>query len=492
MAMLRTFVIMLLAAIAVAGCARGPDEAQLADDLQARLDGFASGLFELAWLRRAGSAPEASVNGEEAAILYFDAELTLTRDYDLAAWDSPGIAALADLLGAAEHGLFGIARDGNATGDSLQVHGSMRYRLSDGTWAPLAYVGAEEEMAPGPFDNVAAPSRAVALLDQIGAMMQDPDLDLTGPEGTVVASELEAAWWNIQQRLERINALYVVASGPLSGEYWQLARAYVRFLNRRGIRVANRVTNGSVENARVLASGEADVALIQSDVAGQAYRGEGPFAGDGPMEDLRALATLYPEPVHVVVLAESGIDTVADMMGRRVDIGPLGSGTRGNALAILGAHGLDDSNLAGVEGRALPEALSALARGETDAVFATIGVSASVIRDFMATHDARLVALDTAIAEAVAAELPGLLVYAIPRGSYHRQDAPVQTVTATALMVALKSMPDAEVAALLTATFEEMNFLNLGSLQGTRISVSHAREGIDIPLHAGAAAYFDQ
>ena len=483
--------LLVLACGLLAACERGPDEAQLARDLQAQLDrSFGAGLLELAGLRRTGSAPQANEDGAEAsAIVYFAAEIALSRDHDFTAWGGPGAGTLADLLGATQEGLRGIDQGGNAAGDRFQVYGSAGYRLREGRWQPRPQARPQPS-TPVAFDNVAAPNRALSLLGSIQALLDSAEIDISGPEGAVVTYELETAWTNIQRRLDRIRSLYGFASGPVRGEYWRVGRAYARFMGQRGVRVANLETRGSVENARLLARGEADLALMQSDIAHLALTGEGPFAGQRPMEDLRALASLYPEPVHVIVMADSGIRSIRDLAGRSLDLGPLGSGSRSNAWGILRAHGLDSASLESYETRALPEALQALARGETAAVFTTIGVPARVIRDFLALYDARLIGFDGEAIPRLLQEMPGLVPFTISAHSYLGQSEPVATLAATTLLVADRSMPEGEVVAVLTATFEEMDFLSLGSFQGARISMKTAREGLSLPLHPGADNYY--
>jgi TRAP transporter TAXI family solute receptor len=78
--------------------------------------------------------------------------------------------------------------------------------------------------------------------------------------------------------------------------------------------------------------GEARLGLVQSDVAAAAVTGDGLFAATGPLRKLRAAAALFPEPVHVIVRADSGLQSIADLAGHRVVLGNVGSGTRYTAL----------------------------------------------------------------------------------------------------------------------------------------------------------------
>lgn len=467
----------LLLLLALAGCERGPDAARLAADLQARLDRvFGPGALELAWMRRSGSAPMPGT--EEAAIVYFDAEISVAEEHDLAAWDSPGLAGLATVMGAAQDG---IARA--ETSGRLQLHGALAYRR-DGA---AGWVSDTPMPAPPPAPGQ-EPARG--LMERVGAVLEIAARDTAGPGGAIVTRELQTALATIERRLARARSVYGFATGAPGGEYWRLGQAYARFGAERGIQVANLATGGSVENLRLLRTGEADLGLVQSDVALQAHRGEGLFARLGPAEDLRALASLYPEPVHVVTRRGSGIGGIADLAGRRVDLGPLASGTRRNALAVLEAHGLALSDLAAAGQSGPGPALAALRSGEVDAVFLTMGAPARLIGDALIGGDARLLPLDAEAAGRIADADPGLVALSLPAHTYPGQTAPLPTVAATALLVTTREMPDGEAATLLSWTFDEMPFLRLGSLQGTRISRATGRTAIGLPLHPAAEAFF--
>src|SRR5262249_16540283 len=147
-----------------------------------------------------------------------------------------------------------------------------------------------------------------------------------------------------------------------------------RVVNLGGkVKIRNVATQGSVANARLIGSKEADYALIQSSVAAMAAGGEGPFAQGYAIPSLRALGSLFPEPVNVVVSARSPIRTIAELRGKRVAIGARGSGTRADALAVLEAHGLTLKDLAEVRDDTLEAAASGLRAGRLDAFFATVG-----------------------------------------------------------------------------------------------------------------------
>ena len=105
-------------------------------------------------------------------------------------------------------------------------------------------------------------------------------------------------------------------------------------------------TRGSVENVMGIAEGTLESGLSQADISYWAYNGKGAFAKTGPIKKLRAVANLFPEAVHVVVRRNAGIETLADLRGKRVSLDREGSGTRVDALLILEAFGLGLGDIA--------------------------------------------------------------------------------------------------------------------------------------------------
>src|SRR5262249_37714941 len=155
-------------------------------------------------------------------------------------------------------------------------------------------------------------------------------------------------------------------------------------------------TEGSLENLRLIASKQADYALAQSNVAAMAYAGEGAFAKGGAVSSVRALGSLFPEPLHIIVSAGSEIRTLADLRGKRGARGPPSSGTRADARMVLAAHGLAVKDFAEVREDGLDEAPGRLRSGRLDAIFATLGAPAREVQRLAARHPIRLIPLDVA------------------------------------------------------------------------------------------------
>jgi TRAP transporter TAXI family solute receptor len=475
--------------IFLAACSRGPDEAALKADVQARVEkSFKPGLLELAAIKRQGSSPQ----GDGRVLVYYNATLKLREGYDFKDWEALSPATLAQVLGGNERGVYGVKAKENQPGDLLRIYGTAVYAPTDKGWTSVA--AATRDVSPAPADpgNAAVPPSSKRYLDQLAAQVDvappgiDPDSD------KIISEELEQALRAIARRRARTQEITTFVRGPAGGEYTRVAEAMLGTLRKAGrkVRVIDVETEGSIENALLLGRGQADIGLVQSDVAWLAVTGAGPFAVDGPQTRLAALGSLYPEPVHIVVSAKSPIQSVADLRGKRVDLGTPQSGTRLNALSVLQAHRIAAKDLAEARGDGPQSAMHSLRAGRIDAFFSTIGAPARELQRLAAEFPIRLVPLEREAVQRLVAEQPGLVALQIPARTYPGQAEPRATIAATALLVTTAEKPADEVKALLQLAYESTDYLAFGSAQGVKISKASGLRGVAIPLHPAAAAYF--
>ena len=237
----------------------------------------------------------------------------------------------------------------------------------------------------------------------------------------------------------------------------------------------------------MLRDGKVSLALSQGDAALAAYQGKGSFAEDGPYTTLRAVGSLYPEPVHVIVRGDSPIASVSELAGRRVAVGQVGSASRTTALRVLEAHGLGAKSVQLLD-LPLNEALIGLRQKQVDAVIQVIGAPADSIRDALTDVSLRLVPLSERAVTALVASDAGYFAHTIPRGAYATQKQDVRTIATAALLLVGADLAESEVAAVTRYVFgQTRDFAARGSAQGTQVSAANARLGLPIPLHIAAA-----
>jgi TRAP transporter TAXI family solute receptor len=280
----------------------------------------------------------------------------------------------------------------------------------------------------------------------------------------------------------------LVATGPEGGEYWRfLASVVARIGGPAPVTLA--ASAGSVENALLIDRGDARIGLVQSDVAAAAVTGAGAFSDTGPLDHLRAMASLFPEPIHVVVRAGSGIERLGDLQGRRVALGVAASGTRRTALKLLEAAGIDSGTIEVAEADSPTAALEQLVGGDIDAVIEIVSAPWRQLEIAMDRAPLQLVPLELEVVESLSSDVHGLLPLAIPARTYPGQERAVATVAATALLVARDDVSDALVVEALDLLFASASS-GVSGVQATRLSKARALDGITIPLHAAAARYF--
>jgi TRAP transporter TAXI family solute receptor len=482
----------VITATMLVGCAQGPDETALRREIEEKLTReVKDGLLEVASLGRKGSAPlPADDPGTKRLIVYYNATLRFRQDYEFGGWEKLSPASLGHALGAAEKGLLGI-KPQNRVGDVLYVYGTSTYEWSGGAWKNVASTPAAVSAASDQ-ENTAPPSRSKQLIDKLAAMVNLPPPGIDSDQEQVIADELNRATESIQRRLARRRHVYTFASGPRGGEYARFGAAFVERMKkvRPEMAVRHIETEGSVQNASLLARGEADYAIVQADVAAEAVAGRGTFAQSRPLTTLRALGSLFPEAVHIVVRASSSIRSVDDLRGKRVDIGPPGSGTRYSAVAVLATHGIPVRELTEAVGGGREEAARRLASGELDAFFVTIAPPARALQELAPRSGLKLLALSSRSVERLVSENIGLVAMTLPARTYPGQAEPVATVATAALLATTTEAPEAEVGDMVAFAFSKADLSSTGNAEGIKVSKDNALRGITIPMHPGTSRFF--
>jgi len=482
----------VIALLSLSACVHGPDSQAIRQDVQNKLDSqLKKGLLEIVSFRRLGSSPlPREESGAQRRIVYFNAGLRFSEDYEFGGWEKLSPATLAYVLGAKEKGLFGI-KSKNSAGDLVYVYGSNAYERDGSQWKQMETVPMGKTSTPV-IGNTAPPTRSKQLIDKLAGMVNIPPPGVSPQEDDVIAEELDRAAENIQSRIERRRHVYTVASGPPGSQYFNYATTLVQDVQKRNgkVRVRTVETSGSVENAKMLARGSADYALMQSDVANYAIAGRGPFAGSGPVTTLRCVTSLFPEIVHIVVKASSPIQTISDLRGRRVDVGVKDSGTRYDAQALLTTYGIKDRDLARLTMDGPERAMSQLRKGNLDAFFITTAAPLPDLQELAAISVIRFLPVEDHILQKLMTEYPGIVRMTMAANTYPGQREAIQTVGVAALLVTTNQAPEAEVEKVLDLIFSKTPVATSGSSESAKVSRQTALQNITIPMHPGASAFF--
>ncbi|ELY59506.1 TRAP transporter solute receptor, TAXI family protein [Natronococcus amylolyticus DSM 10524] len=277
-------------------------------------------------------------------------------------------------------------------------------------------------------------------------------------------------------------------AGGTEGTYYPLAgdmKSIVEDQTPHGIQVQS--TGASVENAASLGREEAELALVQNDITYFAYNGVelDEFEGE-PLENIRGIASLYPETIHIVTQEDSGIETVEDLEGASINTGDAGSGTQVNALQILESAGVEEFDEQNTD---FGTAADQIGDGDVDAAITVGGYPLGAIEDLSATQDISFVEVTDEARDTLLDDAEWLAEDEIPGGTYDGVDDDVETVSVQAMLATHEGV-DAEIVEEVTAAmFDNVDDF---TTQADFIDLETAQEAMPIDLHEGAAAYFDE
>ncbi|MFQ8429857.1 TAXI family TRAP transporter solute-binding subunit [Amaricoccus sp. W119] len=315
------------------------------------------------------------------------------------------------------------------------------------------------------------------------------------PASPAPASQTPASQGGEDQAGEDGPTVLRLETGSLAAVYYPVGVALCRLPNQHrpetSLRCAAVPSEGSVANIEALRAGEADLALAQTDTAADAVAGEGAFADAGPMDGLRSVMSLYPEPVTIVARADSGIASLTDLQGKRISLGQAGSGQRALADALMGALGWDAASFAETPDLPTEDLAAALCGGEIDAYLVTIGHPALVVRETTRGCDARLVPVTGPAVDGLVSGTAALVTAEIPGGVYRGNPDPTPSFGPGATLFARAETPEAEVRAIVAGIFGDFDMLSglHPALAGLSREASVTR-GLAAPLHPGAESYY--
>ena len=286
-----------------------------------------------------------------------------------------------------------------------------------------------------------------------------------------------------------------IGTGGITGVYYPTGGAIARMMDARkdtyGMRCTVESTGGSVFNVNAVMAGDLDFGIVQSDRQYQAFRGLAEWKSVGPQSSLRAVFSIHPEAVTLVAAVESGITRIADLKGKRVNIGNPGSGQRQNAIDALTAAGLDPEKDINAENVKASEAPGLLQDDRIDAFFYTVGHPSGAIKE--ATSGARKVRLiPIENTQALLAARPYYAETFIPQSFYPGADnvEDVKTFGVKATLVSATSVPEEIVYAVTKEVFDNLEAFKALHPAYAALTRESMLEGLSIPLHPGAARYF--
>ncbi|MBE7045514.1 MAG: TAXI family TRAP transporter solute-binding subunit [Ruminococcaceae bacterium] len=280
-----------------------------------------------------------------------------------------------------------------------------------------------------------------------------------------------------------------MGTGGTAGTYYGYGGVLGQYIkNNAGIDVTVVSTDGSKANIQGIDAGNYQLGTVQSDVMAYAWEGTRSFEEEGKIDSFRVVAGLYAESVQLVTM-DPAIKSVADLKGKSVSIGAPGSGVYFNAIDVLTAAGLAETDIK-AQYQSFADSADALKDGKIDAAFIVAGAPTPAITELCTTNDAYLVPIDGAVAEKLMADCPFYTIYNVPAGTYKGQTEDVQTVTVKATLIVNADAAEEDVYKLTAAIFDNIDAITAENAKGAELSIENATSGMTAPFHAGAAKYF--
>jgi TRAP transporter TAXI family solute receptor len=275
-----------------------------------------------------------------------------------------------------------------------------------------------------------------------------------------------------------------------SGVFHPVGKAVCDAINRdrmaQEIRCLPYTSGGSVYNVHALLSGELDLGITRSDLAYQAYHGQGDFSASGPARDLRIIAALYGMPVTVIARRAAGIRRIEDIAGKRVNLGNRGSGQRNIVEMLMRALDLTPDDFAATAELTTSEMGKEFCAGRIDVMVEALGNPAAFYRHAIEECDGVVVPIAEPVLARILSEHPHLGRLDVPAGIYRGHDRPLPSFGFKAVLVALAGTDNETIRRVGNSLRTHLDRLRaahpaLGKLDFTAMT----REGVTIPLHEG-------
>lgn len=281
-----------------------------------------------------------------------------------------------------------------------------------------------------------------------------------------------------------------LATGGTSGTYYAVGGAMQTVLNEKlalsDLNVTS--TGASKVNVNMITDGEAQMAILQSDVISYAHDGINTFAETGVEDNALWVAGLYNETVQII--ATPDITSVEQLKGKTVCMGDVGSGTRINAEQVLAAYGMTAADVNAVSG-SFQDGVDGIKDGKIDAAFTVAGAPTTAITDLATSNEFSLISLTDEALAYIAENFPFLVQDNLPAGTYNGIDQETKCVAVQAALVASEDVSEDVVYELLKAMFDNGDSLKAAHAKFEYLEAGYASKGT-VPLHPGAEKYYKE
>ena len=282
-----------------------------------------------------------------------------------------------------------------------------------------------------------------------------------------------------------------MATGSETGTYYAFGIAFTQVLkDKAGVEIGVQSTGASKANIQLIDSGDVNLAIVQNDVMDYAYNGTNTFADEGAITSFAAICTMYPETIQIV--AKTGINSIADLKGKVVSVGDVGSGTEFNAAQIFEAYGMTFDDIQ-KQNLGFTDSADKFKDGQLDAFFCTAGAPTVAITELATSTDFTILSIDAAELAWLQENYGYYTEYKMPAGTvYENIKEDVTTVAVMATLICDADLDEETVYNITKGIYENLPDITTAHAKGAELVLEKATDGISTPMHPGAVKYFTE
>ncbi len=282
-----------------------------------------------------------------------------------------------------------------------------------------------------------------------------------------------------------------VLTGSTNGIYYPLGVALAGVIDKTpNVKTSVQATKGSVENLNLMQAGRGEIAFVLGDSLVDAWKGNEEAGFKQPLRKIRGIAALYPNYIHIVARADSGIRTLADLKGKKISVGTPKSGIELNARAVLHAAGIDYKEFSKVEYLPFGESVELMKNRQIDVTLQSAVLGVSSVRDLARSLPIVVVPIPAAVVKKI-----GNAAYSdavIPANTYNGQAGDVPTAAVQNFLVTHDDVSSDVVYSVTEALWTNLDQLEAAHSAAKAIDIHKALQGMPVPLHPGAEKYYKE
>ena len=336
---------------------------------------------------------------------------------------------------------------------------------------------------------------AAAMVASLAACGSAPAAPAPAAEAPAAEAEAEAPAEEAAPAKEKTataSANLTMGTGGESGTYYAFGGVLANYIGQKtDVNVTVVSSGGSAANiSDIVLNKTVELATVQSDVMTYAYNGTNSFAESGALSDFRVLGALYAETVQIVT-CDPNLTSVADLKGKNVCVGDVGSGTYYNTIDVLAAYDMTIDDIKPIY-QSFGDSAESLKDGKIDAAFLCAGAPTTAVTDLATSKPVYLISIDEEHMDKILTDCPWYAALTIPAGTYSGFDQDATTITVKATLICSADLDEDVAYTIVSTIYEGAADITALHAKGAELSLEFATDGIAVPFHAGAAKYFEE